>query len=195
MRLYIIQPLKMWQQWQRQGVLHTNADYIDLDFLPAYRWMAEQMTQRLGLPPTGCELPIWAWYQWLNVKRAKPDLRTGGFLPAGQIGVRICLMIDEQQVLLSDFDLWHYVLNQWYLGTTLADMEAFEVQYGQINNAHQTGLPTAAQQKIHASWQRIFDVDWHSPGIADPKPAKSLQATIWEVRLEQVVSCETFIAR
>ncbi len=185
MRLYMIQSLQMWHLWQRIGVLHANPAYVDQDFLPAYYWMAKQMRRRIGHPPLGCLLPVWAWYQWDGVARTKPDLRTSGFLPMGQKGVRLCLDVDEKKVLLSDFDLWHYVLNYWYLGETLSDQIVFE--------AHNDTIMRDSQ--IQASWQRIFDIDWHSPDIADPRPAKSLQATLWEVRLEQVISHEFFIAR
>ena len=59
-------------------------------------------------------MPIWAWYQWEGSRR-KPDLRASGYLPKGEPGVRLELRVADDRVLLSDFDLWHYVLNYWYL--------------------------------------------------------------------------------
>ena len=41
-----------------------------------------------------------------------------GHLPKGERGVRLELQVADDRVLLSDFDLWHYVLNYWYLPET-----------------------------------------------------------------------------
>ena len=56
----------------------------------------------------------------------KPDLRSSGHLLKGERGVRIEFRVSDRLILLSDFDLWHYVLNYWYLPESQKDDEAFE---------------------------------------------------------------------
>ena len=41
----------------------------------AYKWMVEQMKQRIGEPPLPqITLPVWAWYQYSSRKKNKPPL-------------------------------------------------------------------------------------------------------------------------
>jgi len=48
-------------------------------------------------------------------KKRMPDLRSCGHLPRGIPGIRLELEVEEERVLLSDFSMWHAVLNQTYL--------------------------------------------------------------------------------
>jgi hypothetical protein len=106
-------------------------------------------------------------------------------------------------VLLSDFELWHYVLNYWYLPKTEKDGETFEEQLtctglSLPGCSHQRPLPHAAfRRKIENSWERIFDSSWTDPGhkIVPPAKNRSIQGTMWELLLEDVVESKLFIAR
>lgn len=44
----------------------------------------------------------------------------------GEKGVRLTINCPAERVLLSDFSLWHYVLNYWYLPSSEAVGDAFE---------------------------------------------------------------------
>ena len=70
-------------------------------------------------------MPIWVWWQWWADRR-RPDLRASGFLPKGVRGIRVECRVKEDQVLLSDFELWHYILNYWYLPKSEKSGESFE---------------------------------------------------------------------
>ena len=174
------------------------------EFLEPYLWMAEQMEKRLKVPrpSQGC-MPIWAWEQWEGADRRKPDLRAGGYLPRGVEGVRVECRLDDRRVLLSDFDLWHYVLNYWYLPTSERDGNAFDKKLAEVGlsfykSNHSNPLPHARyRREIERSWERIFDVTWADRGgvIANPPKQKSIQATLWEICFENVVGVKEFVAR
>ena len=173
------------------------------DFLGPYLWMAEQMERRLKVPrPSKDAMPIWAWHQWEG-KRRKPDLRSGGHLPKGEQGVRLELQVADGRVLLSDFDLWHYVLNYWYLPETTKVGKAFEKKLAEAGLSfykcdHQHPLPHARfRREIERSWERIFDVEWadRKHAIAEPSQRKSIQATLWELSIDDVVRAKEFTAR
>ncbi len=185
MRLWSIQPLAVWEKLQKFGTLNNSEAYTQQDFLPAYRWMAGEMTRRIGPSPYTDALPFWAWFQAYDSKRPRPDLRRSAHLPAGSSGVRITLQMVSEQVLLSDFELWHYVLNHWYLPTSMKDSETFEEQ----THDEKTDII------IRESWQRIFDLKFSATDIAAPLAKKSLQATFWELRLENVIEVQSFLAR
>lgn len=188
MKLWSIQPLIVWEKLQKNGVLHTRANFVDQDFLPAYRWMAAQMQQRIDPAPHVNALPFWAWFQAYGAKQPKPDLRRRGHLPAGSSGVRLTLQMPSEKVLLSDFELWHYVLNSWYLPTSLIDGDRFEKN-------HNAKPATEQQAMTRKSWLRIFDLNFAAAEISDVYENKSLQATFWELTLDNVIEVQTFLAR
>ena len=144
------------------------------------------MSRRIGNPPCGVRHPVWAWLQYESETAKRPDLRRSGHLPAGTPGVLIEFAIAEDQVLLSDFDLWHYVLNRWYLPQT--SWELREALGDTRTNRTDT-------RTLNASWQRIFDLAWSLRGVSAPRHRKSIQATLWQVPISGVRSVRPFRAR
>jgi hypothetical protein len=204
MVIWSILTQQAWDDLKRRGRLRVARRHVTQEFLGPYAWMAKQMERRLRTPkPSTDALPIWAWYQWEGVDRRKPDLRAAGYLTKGQQGVRVELEVADDRVLLSDFDLWHYVLNYWYLAESEKDDNLFEKKLASAGLScqgcdHQHGLPNNRyRREIERSWDRIFDVSWVDRGyaIASPPKKKSIQATLWELHLEDVVQVTEFTAR
>ena len=63
-------------------------------------------------------------------------------LPVGTSGVCLTVDIPDNKVLLSDFDAWHCVLNNWFCPLTNEEDELFENEKGNLT--------------IEESWDRIF---------------------------------------
>ncbi len=198
MILWTIQSAAAWHAFQREKTLRAHSQFVEPAFRAAYEWMVGQMVKQIGPHPKTVRYPLWAWYQWRNHRKRRPDLRGGAHLPAGQRGVRIEFEQPDAAALLSDFDLWHYVLNDWYLPASMAEGEAFERELSDRGlSPYGTGPSTDAayHRRIAQSWERIFDVAWAAEGIADPYPMKSIQATLWQVNLDQVRAVTFFTAR
>jgi len=188
MTLWSIQVEEAFALLEREGRLRVPWSYGEPDYAGPYRWMVQQMTRRIGPPPAKGLTPIWAWYQYKSEARPKPDLRRTQHLPSGTIGYRLELVVDLSRCLLSDFILWHCVLNNYYLPISEADSERFDALHG--------SLPTVyLDSATRASWDRIFDLEWDDPYIADPKPTKMIQATLWEINRSDVVAVDRFVAR
>ena len=75
MRLWTIQPIKVWNEIQNYGVYRCNPVLTTLDMDDEYKWMIRKMVDRTGPPPEGVQYPVWAWYKQ-NGKYHKPDLRS-----------------------------------------------------------------------------------------------------------------------
>lgn len=85
--------------------------------------------------------PIWAWYQlddsfedyykWLLTTSCKGE------------EVFLILNVPESEVTLSDFNAWHYVLNNWYLPEDVNSEE---------------DLDGWSQEEIEESWIRVFNL-------------------------------------
>lgn len=192
-RLWTIQTIPAWETLQAAGVLRAEPRLAEPDFAAAYRWMVAQMRQRLPRPSFAAKTPLWAWYQYRGPDRPRPDLRKRSHLPAGQRGVRIEFELADELVLLSDFELWHLVLNNWYLGESEADADAFD------KLADQEGYPlppdSPLNQVVRDSWTRIFDLDWSDPYFVHDVQRRAIQATFWELPLQAVRKADFFTAR
>ena len=192
-----------WNELQQKGFLRATRQNVEADFMLAYVWMAEQMEHRLTTPrPSKDTMPIWVWWQWWSDRR-RPDLRASGHLPKGTRGVRIECKVQDERVLLSDFELWHFVLNYGYLPKTEEEDEEFDEELtaaGLSLTGCSLGnpLPNAEyRQRIEQSWERIFDLTWTDPdhAIVSRTRDRSIQGTMWELLLEDVVDAKEFTAR
>lgn len=200
MILWTITTTAGWNELNRRGVLVATPKHSEIfkDSKSAYRWMADEMETRIGPPPRKGILPFWAWFRWDGERRPKPDLRSGGHLPRGEKGVRIEFEKDPKEVLLSDFVLWHHVLNYWYLPKSKRDGDRFEkeIEKKGLSFFKTKPLPHNGYHKmIKKSWEFIFDLDFENPWIAERKAKKAIQATFWKLSLSEVRRMKEFTAR
>lgn len=197
MRLWMIADEAAVSVLARDGELTADARRATQEWLPAYRWMADQMVLRLGPPPRQGALPLWAWAQWLGPNRCRPDMRYGSHLPPGTACARLTLEIPARMVLLSDFDDWHVVLNNWYLALSQAEDDSFAEKIADAGLSSPGPYPEPFQSQVTKSWERIFDIDrtgW-DPAWNGDLNQRSLQATLWRVGVGQVRKVEWFRAR
>lgn len=106
----------------------SNSTWIDdPGFMAAYRWMIWQMDQHGVERPNSIVLdqnlitPIWAWAKWTDdssdgsresgIPKLKPDRNNQLFY--GNKHDLIHLRVPVERVLMSDFDLFHCVLNAY----------------------------------------------------------------------------------
>ena len=206
MILWTLQKYEAYESLLKNGKLISNydlsmaADCYEFDY--AYKWMINQMNIKLNIENTNC--PIWLWYQYDGIKNKKPDMRRTAHDTKGTKLVRLTLNIDENKVLLSDFSLFHFVLNYWYLPINEEDGCTFDKIYDTINYIdmrydfvkHPNNLDIInIRNKIENSWQRIFDLSLEDDYLYYKKSEKSIQATTFDISLEDVIKVEEFIAK
>jgi len=159
------------------------------------------MEQRIGPRPRPSIYPLWAWLQWRGIAHRKPDLCSPGHLPDGTRGVRLACEVSDDQLLLSDFQLWHVPLNYGYLALTEAEDKAFEaelVSHGIVDTPGEPLSDPIYHQRILDSWEPIFDLDTvHSKDWlgGETREEKSIQATFWSLSLSQVREVTVFTSR
>jgi Domain of unknown function (DUF3841) len=189
-RVWMIAEAGLYTQLAGEGQLFVDPRRCEPDVAAAYAWMRAQMAERL--PNYGGHFPWWAWVA-PPAGRRRPDLRarwayhTGW--PPGTPCVRLELELADEEVLVSDFDEWHAVLNHGPLVETDAEWDRI------------TALPEPQQTvACQATWPRMFELAashdcpwwdfWHG---ADS--TRIVQACFETLRLADVRAVTRFVAR
>lgn len=183
--LWTIQNEAVFDLFQETGILRADPNHLifDGDYHDAYDWMVYQMQQRIGPAPADVQYPVWAWYQW-DGKRKRRDLRQSGYAKRGTPMVQITFEADTKDFLLSDFDAWHFVLANHYIADGEQDWEDFYANGGDRRT-----------DEVIASWDKVFDLNRYIPNWDSEPDRRTVQATLWEVRISQVKKVEHFIAK
>ena len=188
MRLWTIQPVEVYEKILKTGYYKCDGRYTWKYFRDSYKWLIGEMEKKIGKAPKGITYPVWAWYKHNN-KNKRPDLRSTGLSQKGDKCVCIELEIPDEQVVLSDFDAWHFVLNNWYLNVDCNDEETWERDSSWLDTLSKEEKEAA----IRESWQGIFRIDefesdWQKRG-------HWVQATFWVLKKEHIKSVKFFTAR
>lgn len=187
MRLWTSQTIEFYNELMRNGIVYcTRVSEFAQENDFAYHWIAEQTRKRIGEPPIPrIKLPVWAWYQFDSKKKRKPPL--SNVVKSNPNGKEISIEFEapDELVLLSDFLLWHHPLNGWDL---CVDKRAAK----RIDEYFHTDFkekPEDIQKLIVDSWDLIFDLDFrHKRIVTKHKKNRSIQATLWYIRKEWVIS-------
>lgn len=164
----------------------------------AYDWLCREMeAQGLARPAGEGIYPIWAWKQYLGSAKPKPDLRDSVMKQWGRNERHVLLTLDvpDDEVILHDYEAWHYPLNHWYLGPAEAS-EDFERRCDQAGCPRGGDMPLAVlalREELEASWRRIFDLDTVGARMGGGAfDMQIIQATFWELRMDQIISAVEF---
>ena len=179
MRLWTFQPIGTVAKIKSEGTFRTDHTMSDPDYTEAYHWLADQMVEKGITKPEGVIFPVWAWYAYEG-EHKKPDMRKPMF-SGFKNSELIELEIPDEKVLLSDYDKWHYVLNDsWYDDSR--NIEEWESMTAWFDRQP---YHKRAEMK-RESWKKIFnltkiDTEWERSGFY-------IQATFWEIKPEYIVS-------
>lgn len=197
MTLWTIQTPDAVRQLEKNGALVTPHQKVPVDCRSPYSWMASQMRHRIGDPLDRSRLPLWAWHTW-QTDYPRPDLRCSGHLPRSERAARIEFAVAPSNVLLSDFLLWHYVLWYSYLPKSTKDDRDFSRalrEYG-LESCRTRPLPNRVlDDRLKASWARIFDTGQLLTKEGKARADRSIQATLWALPLESVKRIDWFTAK
>ncbi len=166
-RYWTIQSKEAWEAAQEIGFLHGHPEHAM--FIEPYHWMMSQMGQRL--PGYDGSYPVWVWTE-------KPDMLQL-YHYTGRAGC-VCLTLElkHDEVLLSDFDEWHAVLNDTFNARTQREWQRYCA-----------GRSVVTKEE---SWQRIFELQ---SSLVDVKkrngnPTRRLQGVTGAVALDRVIRVE-----
>ena len=183
MRLWTFQPVEIYDKIMETGEYHCEP-YLGYDttmefmeFEDAYLWLAQKMREKIGNPPDGIKFPVWAWHtqDW---KHKKSDLRSERWCYGHYPEKYACIEIEvpDNEVVLSDYDLWHCILNKSAICFNEEEFDNF----------------SDTKEFLEETWNRVFDVepfedDWFWKG-------RYIQATFWQLKKEMIKAVRFFKA-
>jgi len=182
---FLPRPMEAGDQWEQADTPHGRA---------AYEWLCGEMEARGLSRPDPEAYPVWAWQQFRGVRNPKPDLRTVRHWCASGREVLLTLEVPAAQVLLHDYDAWHYPLNHWYLGPQKASAlfeRRCEVAGFPLHSGAPCGDP-GLRAELEKSWQTIFDLKAVRRLMLQSAADQVVQATFWELRAEHVLEAVEF---
>ncbi|MEH6945319.1 DUF3841 domain-containing protein, partial [Bacillus sp. JJ722] len=103
MIVYTVQHHEAYKEMRENGYYQGSEKYADKFLKDNYKYMMEQMKERLP-NYDGTTYPVWVWKR--RVKRNEKSL-----LMKGTKGVILTLDIPDEDILWSDFEGWHFILN------------------------------------------------------------------------------------
>ncbi len=198
LKLWSIQEANKIDEINSTGKLVCTENKFSIDWDNEYKWMMNEMEKRIGSPDLDHQYPIWAWYQHQDINNRRPDLRRSGHLPNGTSGIRIEFEKNSEEVLLSDFVLWHFPLSyKSIIAENEFENDQFELKLDRLklDKTEFKDLPAQIQLEIENSWHRIFDMEYENEYYTNPKNDKMIQACCWEIKQEEIVKIDKFTAR
>lgn len=215
MRLWTIQDERVMDDLESKGVyavdpvntmpyMWGDEDEPNFHEMICYRWMAHQLALK-SPRPDGVKFPIWAWKRY-DKDHDKPDMRSWTTDEPEKV-VRLTLDVPDDDIIVSDFELWHMPLNCGFCSYSREEDEQFDAWCESVGidrfqrdiwdfSKHSHDLHEA-RRRVFRSWERIIDPD---PDLFDEDWAgkvseNSLQAVFWVIKSEYVKKVEHFTTR
>lgn len=178
-KLYTIQHSSVLKSLYKKGFYScSNKKFIyDESFFDSYNWLFKESKKRNKKWNT--KFPIWCWLE-------KPDLRSYRYFRDSRLNkieenVLITFFIDKKDVIFTDYELWHFVLNKSYLpnGDNFNEkkMSNFYKKYEKNGKLNNQGIKI-----MKKSWEKCFNL----------RKKTKIQATIQKLFQNDIVSLKKF---
>ena len=169
MTIWTVQSGEALDYLEKNGTLRNNGFCMDNDYSDAYSWMSKQLSEKTSPAPEGAVYPIWGWirYGGKPFSSRKYDYEDGMVLIKAEV--------PDDMILASDFDEWHFVLDNLPHDCMPEAVEALERWFDERKSPIDP-RPEYVQQKVEQSWQGIF----HDEG-------DTVQGVCWELKKEWIL--------
>lgn len=183
MILWTIQEKKFFDDSIEKGVILCEWSHVSSDYVASYEWICDQMLRKKIISKK--VPPVWAWYKYNGIYR-KPDLRYSRHLPRGTDSVCIEFDAEDGNVLLSQFEMWNWVLRGEYLPQNGKEYEVVE-------KMNDNKLLTI--KKIQQSWKNMFDLTFGDEEFWGRIDNRWVQACVPQIYVNQIRKVIDFVAR
>lgn len=204
MRLYTIQPRFVYDTLCETGIFMSEPWKDSENWICnespaiklAYDWLRDVMMERGLLRPATDAYPVWAWYQYTGEQKRKPDLRRSDMKSYARNGRHVLFTLDipAEDVLLHDFEAWHYPLNYLHLAAQQVS-NRFERQCKIAGHPLYNDVPLkdlSLHDEVQRTWHTIFDLPACRHLFKRSRAEQSVQATFWTLSASHVSAAVEF---
>ena len=180
MELITFQPESILKELVEQGYLECNPQYVDTEkYGRVYDWIAGHMRRQIEAP-TGVQYPLWCWVRFKN--SICPPRHKGQ--AKSKPGIRITFTKPPEDVFITDYRRYSFLLNYRYIPESLKDKLQFEEKLGQI------GLEKNAGRQSYGNYPEICREIERSFERCITSDSDVLQGCVWRICLSEVKAIE-----
>lgn len=209
MRIVTYQKLPVLDQIEKTGSYQIDKQFVETEnfdetFKFAYDWIIKKMKLAGLEPPANCVYPIWGYLLEDYHKDDEYDDFVES-LPEGQEMTKFLLDLSEDRILLSDYDGFHYVLNQQFLGNSEEEeFDTFSDNRDKIKSIFEAYIYRSEKPDytidsviadIDSSWDKCLDISkplWFHYGDTSKR---TIQATFWTMDKCDIITAERLRSR
>ena len=194
MKLVTIQTKKAYDQLLKNGYLVASAEYINKPkYGVPYQYITEHMQNISNI--YNAEFPLWAWVKYGGFS-CPPKNKLLGFFPndSNEI-VKITFEKKVEDVLVTDYIKYHFLLTNEYLPKSKEDQQFFEKLMIEKNVSKEDLLAYIRRDK-YPSFRQDKDFQFINKIIKDSykdiftTDGTYLQGTVWHISTDDIISVE-----
>lgn len=191
MKVITFQSKEALKYLEKNGYLRCEDKYIDKDKMSQiYNWVIQNMNERVK-NKSNATYPIWCW---VKCNRSICPLKHKG-KPVEGFDVKITFNVKDEEVFITDFRRYSFLLSNTYIPETKTEKEEFEKELKSKNitqeelkayirrdkyKTHRTDNQfLEICKKIETTFQRCITTE-----------SNVLQGCVWEIRKEQIEKIE-----
>ncbi len=191
MKLITFQSLEALKDLINRGYLECREEYINLSKAGVtYSWVLEKMNGSIQ-NDTGTKYPIWCWVKCYN--NICPPRHKGE--PVEGFDVKITFTKPEEDVFITDFRRYSFLLHNTYIPNSAEDRESFDkkLQKAGITETDLTAYVRPDKYKEHRTDPEYLAICQEIRKSFDrciTTDSDILQGCVWRVNLDEVESIE-----
>lgn len=191
MKLVTFQSMDALRSLINNGYLECNDKYINVDKIGyAYNYIVEKMNKTIE-NKNNTKYPIWCWVKCYN--SICPPRRKGE--PIGGFDVKITFNKNENDVFITDFRRYSFLLNNIYIPDNLNDKEAFDklITDKNITFDDLKAYVRKDKYKSHRTDKEFIDICNRIRDSFDKcitTDSDVLQGCVWRINIDDIESIE-----
>lgn len=191
MQLVTFQSLEALKDLVNKGYLECDEKHIDLRKLGViYSWVTEKMNTCVE-NATHTKYPMWCWVKCYH--NIYPPRRKG--TPYEGCDVKITFTKSKENVFITDFRRYSFLLNNTYIPDSLEDKERFDRKLRELNISEDDLIAYVRRDKYDRyrkdkAYLEICREIWESFDKCITMDSDILQGCVWRINLSEIEKIE-----
>ena len=191
MKLITFQSLEAVKDLLNKGYLECNEKYIDLKKADiTYSWVLEKMNSKVK-NKTNTKYPIWCWVKCFN--NICPRKHKGEPIEGFDVKITFNKQIDD--IFITDFIRYSFLLNNTYIPDSLEDKEKFEKRLKKYNITEDdlkafVRKDKYAEHRLDHEYLKICEEIRRSFDKCITMNSDILQGCVWRINLDEIEKIE-----